>query len=225
VWQIGSETALRAVLSTGFRAPSLYEMFSAAGSPTLRPEQSRSAELGVERHFGEAGVIKATVFYTEIDNLIGFDGAATACGSGYGCYNQVPGTTVSKGVEFSGSYALDARYTLFGNYSFTDARNKGARLARVPMHDLVVGVEAAFNDRLSGRLAVQHVADILPSPFAPAGNKVGDYTLVNVGLDFAVTKKATAYLRVDNLLNEDYETAGGYNMPGRAFAFGVRASF
>jgi vitamin B12 transporter len=225
VWQLNSATAVRAVLSTGFRAPSLYELFSSVGSPTLTPEQSRSAELGIEHRFGEAGMIKATVFYTEIDNLIDFDRAATACGSGFGCYNQVPGTTVSKGVEFAGRYALDARYTLFGNYTLTDARNAGARLPRVPMHDLVLGVEATFNDRLTGRIAVQHVADIVPSIFAPANNKVGDHTLVNLGLDYAVTKNATAYLRVDNLLDEDYETAGGYNMPGRAFAFGVRASF
>ena len=34
-------------------------------------------------------------------------------------------------------------------------------------------------DRLAARFDVQMVADVEPSPFAPAGNKVGDYTLAN----------------------------------------------
>ena len=41
----------------------------------------------------------------------------------------------------------------------------------------------------------------------------------------ALTDRALAYLRIENLTDEDYETAGGFNTPGRAFYFGLRASF
>lgn len=225
-WRVSERTTLRAVLGTGFRAPSLYELFSTYGDPSLNPEKSRSAELGVEHRFaGDAGNVKATVFYTEIDDLIGWDPASTVCGSGFGCYNQIPGLTVSKGVELSSSYVLNDRYSVYGNYTYTDARNAGARLVRVPMHDLVLGLDAQFTNRFAANLEMQHVGDVVASAFAPAGHKVGDYSLVNMGLRYDVTDDAQAYLRVENLFDEDYETSGGYNQPGRAIYFGLRANF
>ncbi len=93
------------------------------------------------------------------------------------------------------------------------------------MHDLVLGLDARFSNRLAANLEMQHVAGVKASAFAPAGHKVGDYSLVNVGLRYDVTESAQAYLRVENLLDEDYETAGGYNQPGRAVYFGLRANF
>ncbi len=230
-WRVSSQTTLRAVLGTGFRAPSLYELYSGYGDPTLNPEKSRSAELGVEHRFaGTDGMVKATLFYTEIDDLIEYDGASMACANAIatgwaGCYNQVPGTTHSQGVELSSSFALNDRTTIYGNYTYTDARSKGARLTRVPMHDLVLGLDARFSNRFAANLEMQHVAGVKASAFAPAGHKVGDYSLVNIGLRYDVTDSAQAYLRVENLLDEDYETAGGYNQPGRAVYFGLRAAF
>ncbi len=100
-WHAKEDLTFRAVLGTGFRAPSLYERFSIYGDADLSPEQSRSFELGVEKRYGEIASVKATLFYTEIDDLIQFDGASTACSSGFGCYNQVPGTTKSRGLELS----------------------------------------------------------------------------------------------------------------------------
>jgi len=225
VWRPVQDLAFRAVAGTGFRAPSLFERFSASGDPTLKPEESISYELGVEKRFGEAGFVKATLFHTEIDDLIQFDTTAVACGSGFGCYNQVPGTTTSKGIELSGEYALNGAVTVYGNYTYTDAETNGARLTRTPKHDVTLGITGEIGQRVTAEADIRHVADIVPSAFAPANNKVGDYTLVGAGVTFAVTDRAEAYLRVENLFDEDYETAGGFNTPGRTAFVGVRASF
>lgn len=225
VWRPQDDLAFRAVLGTGFRAPSLYERFSFYGDPTLQAEESRSFELGVEKTYGETASVKATVFYTEIDDLIQFDGGSTACGSGFGCYNQVPGTTKSRGIELSGTYALSSRTEFFGNYTYTHATTDGERLTRTPKHDLLLGVETDVTDRLQAALDVRHVGDVVPSIYAPADHKVGTYTLVGAGVSYDVTDTTQAYLRVENLFDEDYETAGGYNTPGRSAFFGVRADF
>lgn len=225
VWRPQEDLAFRAVLGTGFRAPSLYERFSIYGDPALQPEESRSFELGVEKTYGETASVKATVFYTEIDDLIEFDGSSTACSSGFGCYNQVPGTTKSKGIELAGTYALSASTELFGNYTYTDASTNGDRLTRTPKHDLLIGVETEVTDRLQATLDIRHIGDVVPSAFAPADNKVGTYTVVGAGMTYDVTDSAQAYLRVENLFDEDYETAGGFNTQGRAAFVGIRADF
>ena len=225
VWRPQQDLALRAVIGTGFRAPSLYERFSIYGDESLSPEKSRSFELGVEKTYGEKASVKATLFYTEIEDLIDFDGNSTACASGFGCYNQVAGTTKSRGLELSGIYALSDRTSLYGNYTYTDAKTDGTRLTRTPRHDLVLGVDATLTDRLGASLDMRYVADVLPSPYAPADNKVGDYTLVGAGLTYDLTDTAQAYLRVENLFDEDYQTAGGFNTPGRSAYIGFRADF
>ncbi|WP_138934180.1 TonB-dependent receptor plug domain-containing protein [Roseovarius arcticus] len=216
VWRPVQDLAFRAVVGTGYRAPSLYERFGPFGLATLQPEESRSYELGVEKTFGTLGFAKATIFYNEIDDLIQFAGSS---------YNQVSGTTKSKGLELSGEYALTTAISAFGAYTFTDATTDGARLVRTPKHDLVVGLQGDFGDRWSAYVDVRRVADVKPSSFAPAGNKVGDYTLVGAGVSYDVSPNAEIYLRVENLTDEDYETAGGFNQPGRAAYLGLRASF
>ena len=225
-WQATPDTIVRAVAGTGFRAPSLFERFSGFGNPDLEAEQSLSLEFGLEQRLGEASFVKATAFYTEIDNLIQFDPNATVCGTGFGCYGQVEGTTRTRGLELSGRYALaQGRAALFGAYTYTEAETEAGRLPRVPRHDLVVGVEGEIAERLTGRVDLRHVADIEPSEFSPADNKVGDYTLANLGLAYALSDSVSASLRVENLFDADYETAGGFNQPGRAAYVGLSTSF
>mgnify|MGYP000376604127 CR=1 FL=1 len=113
--------------------------------------------------------------------------------------NQVPGETTSQGIELSGEYALSPMITLFGAYTFTKAETDGVRLTRTPKHDAVVGIDARFTDRFSGYFDVRHVADVKPSNFAPAGNKVGDYTLVGAGIAYEVSDMAELYLRLENM--------------------------
>ncbi len=225
VWRPVSDVAFRGVVGTGYRAPSLYERFSLYGDPNLEPEDSISFELGVEKTYGNTGFVKATLFQTEVYNLIEFDSASTACASGFGCYNQVPGKTKSRGLELSGEYLLREGTRLFGAYTYTDAKTEGTRLTRTPRHDVVVGLASDLTARISSHVDVRYVADILPSAFAPADNKVGDYTLVGMGLSYDMTDTAQVYMRVENLFDEEYETAGGFNQPGRGVYLGVRADF
>jgi vitamin B12 transporter len=225
LYRASDSLSVRATVGTGYRAPSLYERFSAFGDRTLDPETSVSYELGVEKTIGDRGIVKATLFHTDVDDLIEFDGAATACASGIGCFNQVPGTTTSRGLELSGEYALSDAVSIYGAYTYTDAETNGQRLTRTPRHDAVLGLSGDFNSGVSGHLDIRHVADVVPSPFAPANNKVGDYTLVGAGVGYDLTETAEVYLRVENLLDEDYETAGGFNQPGRSAYFGFRATF
>ena len=87
--------AYRANVGNGFRAPSLFERFSIFAPVTpLSPESSIGGEIGVDASFANSS-FGATVFYTEIDDRIAFDGPGFA---------QVPGTTVTQGIELSADY-------------------------------------------------------------------------------------------------------------------------
>jgi vitamin B12 transporter len=222
-WRVTNATTLRAVAATGFRAPSLYELNSTLyGNPALNPEESASFELGVEHAFAPGSFVRATAFHTDIDNLIQFVTLTSWPAPFTGQYRQVPGTSTSQGVELSGAWAISDRVALFGNYTYTDATDAtGAPLMRVPTHDAVIGIDAGFGADWTGRLSLRHVAD-RPAEF---GTVMEDYTVVNASVSYAITDAATAYLRVENLLDEDYQTAAGFSASGRAVFAGLRASF
>ena len=216
-WRFADDMTLRAVAGTGFRAPSLYELFGPYGNAGLMAETSASYELGLEKRFDGGATVKATLFDTEIDNLIDYSFVTSS-------YAQVPGITRTRGLELAGRAPLGGAVELFGNYTLTDTRTPGGgRLARTPRHDLTVGLSGETAWGLRGDIAVNHVAD-RPDDGFPS-RAMPDYTLVHLGAAYAVTDSAEVYLRIENLADTDYQTAAGYNQPGRAAYFGLRASF
>ena len=222
-YRVSDATILRAVAATGFRAPSLYELNSTLyGNAALQPEESTSFELGIEQQLGGGSFVKATAFYTEIDNLIQFVTLTTWPFPFTGQYQQVPGTSTSKGIELSGEWVITDAYNLFGNYTYTDANDaNGARLLRVPGHDFVLGVEADFTADWNANLSLRHVAD-RPAEF---GTVMDDYTVVNGAINYAISDNTEAYLRIENLFDEDYQTSANFTASERAFYVGFRATF
>lgn len=212
VHRAANDLTIRASIGNGYRAPSLFERFDGfSGNPALTPETGLGGEVSVEKGF-EGGWLKATVFRTDIEDLIDFD-------FGTFTYMQTTGTTRTQGAELSGEWALGAA-TVYGSYTYTDAERAGMRLDRVPRHDLTLGLMAPVTERLDAALDVRAVGDVLDG-----GMPLDDYAVANASLTYAVTEDVDAWLRIENLFDEDYETVRFYNTPGRSFYVGLRAAF
>jgi Outer membrane cobalamin receptor protein len=213
---------MRAVIGTGYRAPSLYQRFDPTfGNPDLGPETSRSAEIGVEKRYGGGSFAKATLFRTDVDDLIDYNDPDGYLGPIPGSYSQVEGTTTITGLELSGQHVFSERLSAFGSYTYTEAKTGEERLLLAPRHDLSVGVAAGLTGRLDARIALHHTGDRVD--FGPIA--LEDFTVLNAGLRYDLGNGATAYLRVENLLDEDYEVVNGYNSAGRTVHLGLRAAF
>ncbi|GAA5076416.1 TonB-dependent receptor [Roseibacterium beibuensis] len=221
-WRPAEGTVLRGSIASGFRAPSLYELYSGFyGNPNLEPEQSRSIELGIEQAFGDLN-LSATVFYTEIDDLISFSG---------GGYNQVAGTSTTQGYELTANYMLSDTLSAFANYTYTDAEDRaGNRLPRVPRHNLVLGLNAAIAERVTWATTAQFEFDrqdvVFPAPnYERTPVDVPDYAVVDTTFSYAVNDTTEAFLRIENVFDEEYQTAIGYGTSDRAFYIGLRSRF
>ena len=156
-WRPATGTTVRAAAATGFRAPSIDELygdypgfFPFVGNPDLTPEESTSFELGIEHDFAGGATISATAFRLGIDNLI-----SSAFGAPSTLEN-LPGESVRQGVELAGSVPLGQMFTLSGAYTYTDARRSdGTRIGLVPFHDLTLSLDAALGARLEAGLSVK----------------------------------------------------------------------
>ncbi|MEC3859982.1 TonB-dependent receptor [Mesobacterium sp. TK19101] len=222
-WRPTANTTVRALVSSGFRAPSLYELYDPwSGNAALEPEKSRNAELSVEHAYRNGANVKATLFYSEIDNLIQYFDPDGWLGPLPGAYAQRPGTTVSQGVELSGAVPVSDRVSLTGAFTYTDSRDASDNpQLRIPRYDLALGVDAEITNKLNGSITLRHAADF-PDEF---GTPLTDFTVVNAQMNYAFSDSLTGYLRVENLTDADYQTAAGYNTAGRSWFLGVRASF
>ncbi|RAZ87871.1 TonB-dependent receptor plug domain-containing protein [Cereibacter johrii] len=225
-YRLDEATILRAQAGTGYRAPSNFELFSFYGSRELQPEQSRNVDLGIEHEFSEGTSVRATAFYLEVDDLIDFDRTSTGCPAaatnGPGCYSQVPGTSRRSGLELSGEMALTGTLGLAAGYTYTDsATNASTSWASVPRHLVAVELTSDLTPTLHGRIGVTAALD-RPDDF---GTPVDNYSLVDATLTKDIGSGREAYLRVENLLDEEYELVPGYGTSGRAIFAGFRASF
>lgn len=222
-YQMGTGTTLRGAIATGYRAPSIDERFGDyptqgfVGNPSLTPEESLSYEIGVEHSYGSGAMVSATLFQLDVENQIAYQWGTPAT------LVNIPGTSVRKGVEIAASLPLGDRANLDLAYTYTDARRQtGKRIGLVPRHELSLALEGELTDRLSAGASVKHVVDRMDD-FAFAA--MPDYTVVGVEAAYKVGEGAEAYLRVENLFDEDYQTSAGYGTSGRAAFVGLRAKF
>ncbi|MDR3509325.1 MAG: TonB-dependent receptor, partial [Caulobacteraceae bacterium] len=230
-------TVLRASLGQGFKAPTLYQLYSPYGNLTLKPEQANSWDAGVEQAlFGGAVRASATYFGRRTTNQIDFftctGGADPLCGSGasarYGYYANTA-RTKAQGVELAASSRIGA-LALSGNYTWTDARNDvsgsandGKRLARRPEHQANLSADWIWPVKLSTGLAVRYVGD----SFDDAANRtlIKAYALVDLRAAYPIRKGFEVYGRIENLVDQHYETTHDYGSPGRAAYLGLRLRY
>lgn len=222
----GTETKLRASRSTGFRAPSLDELFGSYsfapdyGNPNLQPEESESWDAGIEQGFQDGRYrLGATYFELDTDNLILYN---FSCGiPGALCLTNVAGTTFRKGVELSAAALITEGIAVTGGYTYVDTEmESGDRLPRVPRHNFVIGVDLQPMDKVEVNVTGKFVADVIDS----SGVKLDDYFLLSAKASYEFTPGWKAYVRGENLLDEDYETVLGYGTAGASVYGGVTMS-
>ena len=213
-----NELTSRLVLSSGFRAPSLYELFdSFYGNSTFIPETSLNAEIGLVKKFTEATNLSVTIFNNTVDNLIEFNNDTFI-------YEQNNGSTKTNGLEVSSNLKVSDTVTLNTDYTFTTSETGNVKAVRVPKHDLVLAIEKQFNDNFSG-LASLRVARDIEDTVWPSNIQMPNYEILDISLTYDINDKSSVYLQVQNLVDEQYETIKGYNTGGRQVFAGIRASF
>lgn len=211
--QLDSNWRLRAAYGTGFKAPSLQELYGTGfgGNPDLNPEESSSAELGIEyRH--DNYYTSATLFSQETTNLIRsvgnwpdvlFQNVDAADSSGLELNTGISWQQ----TEFSAAITwLDATETkdaveseryrvpewaahLSGSYFYTSGR---------------IWAEAQYQgERRDLNFALQQDVNL------------DAYWLFNLGASYEVNDDLSLSARIDNLLDEEYEEIYSYGTLGR----------
>jgi vitamin B12 transporter len=211
----------------------LYQLFSEYGTPSLSPEESEDWDLSVEQRLGESVVVSATYFERDTNNMIDF---VSCFGSSlpqcafqpFGFYENVA-QTQADGVELSltaqatESLRFGANYTHLNAENATPGANLGKDLRRRPSESANVEVRYQWSIPLTTSVAAQYMG----RSFEDVANNVelDSYVLVDVRASYELSPGWEIYGRVENLLDEEYETARRYGSPGSGVYAGFRAEF
>lgn len=219
----GTETRLKASYGTGFRAPSLSELYDPTyGNPALRPEQSRGWDIGFEQPlFNRRIVFGATWFHNDIDNLI-----TTANIGGIWTYQNVNKAT-TRGLETFAAFEVAPQLRLRADYTYTIARDEILQqdLLRRPTHKASLTATWLPTDALTVSATLLYVSsfwDYDRTTYARV-NTAGAATL-NLAVSYRATDRVTVFGRLDNLFNKRWENPNGFLQPGFGVFGGIRVA-
>jgi vitamin B12 transporter len=233
------DTRLRGAAGLGIKEPTILQSFSLSpyfrGNPNLRPERSRSIELGVEQRLaGDRMKLEATWFDNRYRNIIGL----LSTGGFLSEYANI-GLTRARGAEFAAdmvphrSLRLRAGYTLVhsaivestsdfspvyavGNWAFRRPRHSGYLNGAWSWNQLTFDVTGTFVGRFVDSDFASFTPPILQNP---------GWTTWDARAAWRATPRLTALLAVDNLTSRDYQQPLGYLALRRAVRGGVRVGF
>ncbi len=219
-------TTFRASVGTGFKAPSLVDLFGGVsglffGNADLVPEKSFGWDAGVEQEL-LAGrlVLGATYFENDIDELI--DGFVFDAGAGLFTTRNVD-EAKTRGIETFIEVQPLPEVLVALDYTFTRAFDSSINedLLRRPKHKASVNLTWYPLDLLTVNFATLHTG----STVDVGGVRMASYTVVDVAAAYDLGDGVHLQGRVENLFDRDYEIADGFARPGIAGLFGVGFDF
>lgn len=229
-YNVTDDVKLYASVGTGFKTPTLSELFGQFGAnPDLEPQESRYVNAGVETYLLDQTLkLGAQYFNREIDNIIIY--------TANGFENQ--DRQNDYGIELTADWIANQFVSVSGHYNFlegerttfdaTGSESTSDNLIRRPTHsvgsslsirpttEILVKLEAEYNTER---------ADIFFNPvtFEQEDVTLDPYTLVNLYGEYTFpNRQFTIFGDIRNLLNAEFTEIYGFNTTGFATSAGIR---
>lgn len=202
--------------ATGFRSPSLYELYGPYGNADLDPETSSSFDIGFEQTAADSTLtFGSTWFRNRTEDAIDWSFTTFA-------YGQISGIKTS-GLESFINWQPNKDFSMKLTHTYTHTNNmeNESSLIYVPRHK----ASLVADYRCPSEKAVLQVAALYNGSTETDAEDIEDGLLINTSLTCKVNDSVEIYGRIENLLNENYDLIRTYNTRERTFFFGTKLSF
>jgi iron complex outermembrane receptor protein len=210
-----SSTVLKAIVSKGFRNPTIREMYMfPPQNPDLKPERLWNYELSyLQTLFNNQLSVGVNLFYIKGDNMIQ---VAIADGRPL---NINSGKVENRGVELSSAWQATQSLRFSANYSYLDMTYK---ILAAPEHKLYVSGNYT-KERWNFSSGMQYIGNLYTT-IGPEPQKER-FLLWNARIHYKALEWLNIFLRGENLLGQEYEINAGYPMPGATVFGGLQVHF
>ncbi len=235
-WQVSASYALgesgfrpHGQIGSGFRAPSLYELYGAfyssysnsvvvIGNKDLKPEESLTWDFGLEfTTVNDLFRADVTYFSIDFDEMIAY---------GTTGYENTDGGK-SQGIEAELAYRPFPSLACIGTYTYTDAEQvNGESVPGISAHKVGLNLNWQALERLNTNLAITAISERDTMVYDPAVYESkrfqeDGYVVVDLSADYEVHKHAKLWGRINNLFDQEY-TEDFYRAPGFGAYAGIK---
>jgi vitamin B12 transporter len=224
-----SGTSIKGGWATGFKAPSLYQLYDPAnGNTSLQPEESETYEVGFGQDlFNDRIQLESTYFCTELDNLIDWVLIDPIWFAGqYQNVNKAKIWGIENMVVLKPTVNADLNYS----YTYIKTRNEATRqsLDRRPRHKHVVSVKLRPIENLNFDISYLYVGDRKDKRWIGGTQHqiiLKHYHRIDISARYIISDNFELFGRVENLLDKHYQEVDGYGTPGISFHCGGKGTF
>ncbi len=210
-------TRFKANWGTGFKAPSLYQLFSPYGDPDLNPDRGVTYDIGFEQNLlKDRLTLGLTYFHNDFENMVEWDPNTFT-------YQNVDNAEMS-GWEAQCSFKPLEIFSFGANYTYTVTEDKdtGFELRRRPEHQAALSINWAFIEDANLNLSVRYVGERWED--TDNTERQDAYTTADLSAYFDLTDHFQIFGRVENLFDESYEQVPGYAGSDASYFAGIKAS-
>ncbi len=221
-WYVTESTKLRGSVGTGFKAPSLVQLYSPYGSPDLQAETSTGWDIGVDQQIvRDRLAAEVTFFDNDYDDLITFNPSTFVLENINSAYTQ--GVEVALTTTLSETVSLRSAYT----YTESEDRDTDESLLRRPRNKGSITTTYQPTDRVTSQLEWRVYGKRFDNDFSaypPVRTTLAGYGLVNLAISYKANETFEIFTRVDNIFDQEYEEVLGYGTMGCAAYGGLKAT-
>ena len=207
------------------RFPTLKELYSERlgrndPNPDLKEETALNMEAGIV-WVNDLTRVNISAYYSALDDLI----AQRQLGNNVWQMQNID-QALFRGFEIESDFKTN-RISATMNYTFLHARNQSPGrdsdyLEYRPKHRFNLIFSMPLLQKFKIQSEISHTADqSFQNPDNGNWEKLDNYTLVNIRLNYAVTTKLNWYARVNNLFDSFYMSVYGVPMPAREIVTGI----
>lgn len=242
VWKLLENWKLSSNIGKSYRAPNFEDLFSpysswtaipeydvkagdSQGNPDVKPENSLSYDIGIEKKWNENISSQLTLFRQDIDNLIEWDNISSdpdwetwRPSNVSQAYNQ--------GVEFELRHLINEN--LFYSFNYTYLESKGKKKTEQNYKTLMYRPVNSANFIISyitpWKTNISLIGKYVGEQYDELDKFISPYSLLNMRFEQTVFNYNKIFISIDNIADTRYFTRAGYPLPGRTFSGGLSIS-
>ncbi|RKZ88609.1 MAG: hypothetical protein DRQ39_02180 [Gammaproteobacteria bacterium] len=221
-YQLNESTRLTGAYGTGFKAPSLFQLYGHTpnnfgsefrGNSNLKAETSEGWEIAVHQSLWNERIQGNLTYYqSDIEDLITTVFLPT-----------FDSTTINHdevdihGVESYLTVAATSNLDINMNYTFTRTEDENDdELLRRPKHKASIDAVLQVTDKMILSTSLLHTGSRYDIDGSGTRVKRGGYSVINLAANYQLSKTTRIFGRIDNVGNKDYEPAYGFQALGLA---------
>lgn len=207
-------------VSTGYKIPSLFQLYSSYGNPDLQEERAIQYSATQDLKISENQQLSLTLFSSNFSNLIVIRGNFPSLK-----YTNVT-KAESRGAELVYTLRPTADSSILVTYGYQEPRDvdNDRWLLRRPLNNGSIRYTQTFGPS-TGSIELMGAGERLDQTGQTTYGSIPGYMIANAAYSYEVNKGLTAYLRVNNLANYRYQESYTYYTEGLSGVLGAEYWF